>query len=88
MYRQAFDVDSEMKYRFLRDLGFANQTTPIDVKGINVIPFQVLWTLLEGLPPEEKRPAHIISEGNCIVRGWKDGGKVEVKTHDKDKPRQ
>jgi hypothetical protein len=43
MYRQAFDTDFEMKYRFLRDLGFANQTTPIDVRGTKVIPFQVLW---------------------------------------------
>lgn len=79
MYRQAFDKDSEMKYRFLRDLGFANQTTPIDVKGTKVIPFQVLWALLEELPPEKKRPVHTVSEGNCIVRGLKDGGRVEVK---------
>jgi lysine 6-dehydrogenase len=79
MYRQAFDKDSEMKYRFLRDLGFANQTTPIDVMGTKVIPFQVLWALLEKLPPEQKRPVHTISEGNCIVRGLKDDGRVEVK---------
>jgi lysine 6-dehydrogenase len=79
MYRQAFDADSEKKYRFLRDLGFANQTTPIDVRGTKVIPFQVLWALLEALPPEQKKPAHIVSEGNCIVRGVKDGVRSEVK---------
>ena len=79
MYRQAFDADSERKYRFLRDLGFANQTSPIDVGSVKVIPFQVLWALLERLPPEEKKPAHTISEGNCIVRGWKEDRLVEVR---------
>jgi lysine 6-dehydrogenase len=79
MYRQAFDPDSEKKYCFLRDLGFSNRTEPIEVKGMNVIPFDVLWALLEKLPAEKKKPAHIISEGNCIVQGWKDGKKVEVR---------
>ena len=79
MYRQAFDKDSEMKYRFLRDLGFANQATPIDVGGTKVIPFHVLWALLEALPPEQRKPAHTVSEGNCIVRGWKNGDRIEVK---------
>jgi lysine 6-dehydrogenase len=79
MYRQAFDPDSERKYRFLRDLGFANQSTPIDVNGKEVIPFDVLKVMLDNLPPEEKTSAHIISEGNCVVQGWKDGQKVEIK---------
>ena len=79
MYRQAFDPDSEWKYCFLRDLGFANKTEPIDVKGVKVIPFDVLWALLERLPPERKKLSHIISEGNCIVQGWKDGKRVEVR---------
>ena len=39
MYRQAFDADSEAKYEFLRDLGFANRE-PIDVKGVKVAPFE------------------------------------------------
>ncbi|MBW1803540.1 MAG: saccharopine dehydrogenase NADP-binding domain-containing protein [Deltaproteobacteria bacterium] len=78
MYRQAFDRDSERKYCFLRDLGFHRQDE-IDVKGVKVVPFDVLHALLEQLPPEQKKPAHIISEGNCIVRGWKDGKKVEIK---------
>jgi len=78
MYRQAFDADSERKYRFLRDLGLGNQREPIDVDGKEVIPFDVLKALLDNLPPEEKKPAHIISEGNCVVQGWKDGQKVEL----------
>lgn len=78
MYRQAFDPDSEFKYCFLRDLGFANKKEPIDVKGQKVIPFDVLKVLLDQLPPEEKKPVHTISEGNCVVQGWKDGKKVEV----------
>jgi lysine 6-dehydrogenase len=79
MYKQAFDTDSERKYRFLRDLGFSNMTEPIDVKGVKIIPFDVLWALLERLPLEKKKPAHIISEGNCIVKGWKDGRRIELK---------
>jgi lysine 6-dehydrogenase len=78
MYRQAFDADSDRKYEFLRDLGFASRE-PIDVKGVRVAPFDVLWALLEALPAEKKTPAKFISEGNCIAVGWKDGRKVEVK---------
>ena len=78
MYRQAFDPDSEWKYCFLRDLGFANKTEPIEVNGQKVIPFEVLKVMLDQLPPEEKKPVHTISEGNCVVQGWKDGKKVEI----------
>jgi saccharopine dehydrogenase-like NADP-dependent oxidoreductase len=78
MYRQAFDHDSERKYCFLRDLGF-HQTDEIDVGDVKVAPFDVLWALLEKLPMEKKKPAHIISEGNCVAQGFKDGKKTEVK---------
>jgi saccharopine dehydrogenase-like NADP-dependent oxidoreductase len=78
MYRQAFDPDSDKKYEFLRDLGFASHD-PIDVKGVRVAPFDVLWAMLQALPPEKKSPAHIVSEGNCIATGWKNGRNVEVK---------
>jgi len=77
-YRQAFDADSEMKYAFLRDLGFSSHD-PIDVKGVKVAPFDVLWALLEKLPPEEKTTAMIISEGNCFATGWKNGKKMEIR---------
>jgi len=79
MYRQAFNRDSEWKYCFLRDLGFANRTDLLDVKGVKIIPFDVLWALLEQLPPEKKKPAHTISEGNCFVEGWKDGKQLEIR---------
>ena len=63
-----------------RDLGFnSNRTEPVDVKGTKVIPFDVLLALLEQLPAEKKKPAHIISEGNCVVQGWKNGKKHEMK---------
>lgn len=78
MYRQAFDPDSEKKYCFLCDLGFAKRD-PIEVKGVKVAPFDVLWALIEQLPPEKKKPAHVISEGNCFARGWKNGKQVEVR---------
>ena len=80
MFREGFDVDSAKKYHFLRDLGFnKNRTDPIEVKGVKVMPFDVLWALLEQLPSEKKKPAHIISEGNCVVQGWKDGRPLEIK---------
>ena len=80
MFREGFDEDSAMKYHFLRDLGFnSNRTEPVDVKGTKVIPFDVLLALLEQLPAEKKKPAHIISEGNCVVQGWKNGKKHEMK---------
>ena len=78
MYRQAFDEDSDRKYGFLRDLGFASRE-PIDVKGVKVAPFDVLWALLQKLPEEQKTPASYVSEGNCIARGWKDGRPLEVR---------
>jgi lysine 6-dehydrogenase len=80
MFREGFDADSAMKYHFLRDLGFnSNRTNPVDVKGVKVKPFDVLLALLELLPPEGKQPAHIISEGDCVVQGWKGGQQVEMK---------
>ncbi len=78
MYRQAFDMDSEMKYAFLRDLGFARRD-PIDVNGVKVAPFDILWSLLEQLPPERKKPASFVSEGHCIARGWLGGKPVEMR---------
>lgn len=78
MYRQAFDADSERKYRFLRDLGFASHE-PMDVGGVQVAPYDVLWALLERLPPERGEPARFVSEGNCIARGRKNGVKTEVR---------
>jgi lysine 6-dehydrogenase len=80
MFREGFDADSAMKYHFLRDLGFnSNRTDPIDVKGVKVKPFDVLLSLLEQLPAEKKKSAHIISEGHCVVKGWKEGQQVEIK---------
>lgn len=78
MYRQAFDAESERKYAFLRDLGFASHN-PIDVNGTKVVPFDVLWTLLGQLPPERGTAPRFVSEGNCIARGWKDDKRTEVR---------
>lgn len=77
-FRLAFDDDSERKYLFLRDLGFASKE-PISVNGVEVAPYDVLWTLLENMAQEEKVPARYVSEGNCIARGKKDGRETEVR---------
>jgi lysine 6-dehydrogenase len=80
MFREGFDADSAMKYHFLRDLGLnSNRTDPIDVKGVEVKPFDVLVALLEQLPPEKKKPGHIISEGDCVVQGCKGRQQMETK---------
>jgi lysine 6-dehydrogenase len=80
MFREGFDVDSDAKYHFLRDLGFnSNRTDAVDVNGVKVKPFDMLLALLEQLPPEKKKQAHIISEGDCVVQGSKDGQKMEIK---------
>jgi lysine 6-dehydrogenase len=80
MFREGFDEDSTRKYYFLRDLGFnSNRTESLNVKGVEVKPFEVLMALIDQLPPERKKPAHIISEGNCVVQGWKEAQQVEVK---------
>jgi len=80
MFREGFDADSAMKYHFLRDLGFnSNRADPIDMKGVKVKPFDVLVALLEQLPPEKKKPSHIISEGDCVVQGWKGKQQMEIK---------
>lgn len=77
-FRLAFDADSERKYLFLRDLGFASKE-PISVNGVEVAPFDVLWALLGRMPEEKKSPAKYVSEGNCIARGLKDGKRTEVR---------
>ncbi|MEO6041676.1 MAG: saccharopine dehydrogenase C-terminal domain-containing protein [Croceibacterium sp.] len=78
MYRQAFNEENERKYTFLRDLGFG-QREPIEVNGVKVAPFDVLWTLLQCLPEERGTPSNFVSEGNCIVRGTKNGQRVEIR---------
>ncbi len=78
MYRQAFDAENERKYAFLRDLGLAGRE-PIEVNGVSVVPFDVLWALLARMPAETQSPPNFVSEGNCIVKGTRDGRGAEVR---------
>lgn len=80
MYRQAFNEENERKYTFLRDLGFC-QREPIDVNGVKVAPFDVLWTLMQRLPEEQKKSSNFVSEGHCIAKGVKDGRRVEIRLY-------
>lgn len=77
-YKGAFGEDLEKKAIFLRDLGFAKRS-PINVKGQKVVPFDVLETLLEELPPETKKEPKWIGDFVVIVTGEKDGKKLEYR---------
>ena len=61
---------------FLARLGF-NKTEPINVNGEMVSPWEVLQYLANNEPPETKRAPDIRHGGGPIVRGIKDGQKVE-----------
>jgi len=64
------------RYAFLAALGF-NRTEPINVNGQMVSPWEVIQYLANDQPPETKKAPDIRHGGGPIVRGVKDGQKVE-----------
>jgi saccharopine dehydrogenase-like NADP-dependent oxidoreductase len=75
-FKEALGVDFDKKCSFLAGLGF-NKTEPINVKGQMVSPWKVLEYLVNNQPPETKKGSDIRHGGGAIVRGVKDGQKVE-----------
>lgn len=69
------DVLNE-RYAFLAALGF-NRTEPINVNGQMVSPWEVIQYLANNQPLETKKPPDIRHGGGPIVRGVKDGQKIE-----------
>jgi len=75
-FKEALGVDFDKRCSFLAGLGF-NKTEPINVNGQMVSPWEVLKYLANNQPPETKKAPDIRHGGGAIVRGVKDGQKVE-----------
>jgi saccharopine dehydrogenase-like NADP-dependent oxidoreductase len=76
-YKEALGNDIlNQRYAFLAALGF-NRTDPINVKGQMVSPWEVIQYLANNQLPETKKSSDIRHGGGVIVRGIKDGQKVE-----------
>lgn len=76
--KTSYGEDLDRKVIFLRDLGFGNRNQ-IDVKGQKVVPFDVLQALVYQLPPEQKREPNFVADLVTIVKGEKNGIKVEYR---------
>jgi saccharopine dehydrogenase-like NADP-dependent oxidoreductase len=75
-FKEALGVDFNNKCSFLARLGF-NKTEPINVNGQMISPWEVLKFLANNQPIETKLGPDIRHGGGAIVRGIKDGQKVE-----------
>jgi saccharopine dehydrogenase-like NADP-dependent oxidoreductase len=75
-FKEALGVDFDKKCSFLAGLGL-NKTEPVNVKGQMVSPWEVLQYLANNQPPETRKGPDIRHGGGAIVRGVKDGQKVE-----------
>ncbi len=75
-FKESLGTEYHHKCNLLAGLGFS-KTEPIDVNGQMVVPFEVLRTLANSQPPETKKAPDIRHGGGAIVRGIKDGQRVE-----------
>ena len=75
-FKEALGIEFNKKCSFLSGLGF-NKTEPINVQGQMISPWDVLKCLANNQPPETRKVADIRHGGGPIVRGVKDGQKVE-----------
>jgi lysine 6-dehydrogenase len=71
-FKIAFPGDFMAKLKFLVDLGLGN-AEPIAVRGVNVVPREVLATLLEAFPPEPSEPQdcdvlRVVTTGKIMER--------------------
>jgi saccharopine dehydrogenase-like NADP-dependent oxidoreductase len=75
-FKEALGLDFNKKCSFLAGLGF-NKAEPINVNGQMISSWEVLKYLANNQPPETKKGPDIRHGGGAIVRGVKDGQKVE-----------
>lgn len=75
-FKEALGVEFNQRCEFLVRLGF-DQTEPINVKGQRVAPSDLLFALAYNQSVETKKAPDIRHGGGPIVRGIKDGQKVE-----------
>lgn len=77
-FKQALGIEMQQKCALLAGLGF-NKTEPINVSAQMVSPWEVLEALANNQPPETKKAPDIRHGGCAIVRGVKDGQKIEYR---------
>lgn len=75
-FKEALGIEYHQKCTFLVGLGF-NKTEPINVNGQMVVPSEVLFALAYNQPAETNKGPDIRHGGGAIVRGIKDGQKIE-----------
>lgn len=75
-FKEALGVDFNERCAFLANLGF-NTTEPISVNGQMVSPSALLFTLANNQPTETKKVPDIRHGGGPIVKGVKDGMRIE-----------
>jgi len=75
-FKEALGIEFNEKGNFLAKLGLC-QTNPINVRGKMVPPWEALATVANNQPPEARKAPDIRHGGGAIVKGIKDGQKVE-----------
>ena len=75
-FKESLGTEYHHKCNLLAGLGFS-KTEPINVNGQMVVPFEVLRSLAFNQPAETKKAPDIRHGGGAIVRGIKDGQRVE-----------
>lgn len=75
-FKEALGIEFNEKCAFLAKLGF-NRTEPININGKMISPWEFLYALANNQPPETKKAPDIRHGGGPIVKGMKDGKKVE-----------
>lgn len=75
-FKEALGIEFNKKCLFLRELGF-NRTEPVKINGQMISPWEVFRYLALNQPKERKKGPDIRHGGGPIVRGIKDGQRVE-----------
>jgi saccharopine dehydrogenase-like NADP-dependent oxidoreductase len=75
-FKEALGVEFNERCTCLAGLGF-NRMEPIDVDGQMISPAAVLFALADNQPPETQKAPDIRHGGGAIVKGIKDGQKME-----------
>jgi len=75
-FKEALGIEFNERCAFLAKLGF-NGIEPIDVNGKKISPWEVLRALANNQAPETKKAPDIRHGGGPIVKGIKDGKKIQ-----------
>jgi len=75
-FKEALGIEFNERCTFLAGLGL-NEIDPIDVGGQTISPQELILTLAHNQPPETKKAPDIRHGGGAIVKGVKDGQKIE-----------